>query len=138
MFGTKRATAASMAEQAQETADAFVEESRRVGDKLAEREAELKAQLESIEAPPDLFRIVKDHTKGTFTVEKWSKQISGMVQYLPFGGPIDLRSVSSGHDPLCSGLPTHKAAEAWLAAYLDPTTNRTCYDAEGRRIEVAP
>lgn len=90
-------------------------------------DAEADAEFAAIIDPPDIFHIEKDFTQGTFYVTMWSKQRFDDDGYV-------IRW--SGYDRVSPDLPTHKAAEAWLRAYLDPSTNRTAYDAQGRRIET--
>lgn len=101
----------------------------------------LQAELEALQPPADLYRVSKDHTNGTYSVLGWAKEISEGFRTAgwttPRGVPTPMRDdrrVLAYHHTLITGLPTHKAAEAWLRAYIDPTTNQTHYDAEGKRI----
>jgi hypothetical protein len=105
---------------------------------LHARTAELEAELEALQPPPDIYRITRRFEDGTFTVWRWAKRILHRPVYVhPLQNSLtveDCRTLWSGYDTLREGLPSHKAAEGWLRAYLDPTTNQTGYDAEGKRI----
>lgn len=102
-----------------------------------EKTKRLEDELAAIEAPADTFRISKDPETGTFTVSKWRKEIGGSVVPDGLGCPaMDLRYTTSYYAPLKSGLASLKIAEAWLKQYLDPSTDRTSYDASGNRIEA--
>ena len=108
-------------------------------DKYAARTAELEAELAAIPIPLELYRILKDFKTGSFNVKVWRKLIYNQVTYVSWrdelSGEIPYnRSVISGWTDLCVGLPSHRAALGWLRAYLDPTTNRTSYDKDGRLL----
>src|SRR5690242_17998764 len=90
------------------------------------RTAELEAELEALEPPADLYQIRKRFEDGTYSIWKWSKALVDSWVPLPIMHSTppqvrDYRYVRSGHQELKAGLPSHKAAEGWLKAYLDPT-----------------
>lgn len=138
-FGGSRYRARSAGADAQAAANAMadamtasiVDQNR----KVKEATERLEAELAAIEPPRDLYRITKKPEDGTFTVSQWQKGIDGLVQFSGFGGrAYDFRSIRTDWVALTSGLASLEAAEAWLKQYLDPTTNRISYDAEGNRL----
>lgn len=106
-------------------------------------EAKAQADYDALVGPADKYRIVKNFETGVFEVRQWKKRIhryEGMAPVYLGGGRVvpgfpATGSAEASYELLRNNLPTHKAAEAWLRAHLDPTTNLTAYDAEGRRIE---
>lgn len=107
-------------------------------ERYAKRTAEVAAELAALQAPVDIYRIQKDFQTGRFSVLKWSKYIyQGIRNSWANASPYsDYRAVVSGHESICANLPSHSAARGWLRAYIDPTTNRTGYDADGKPVEI--